>query len=78
MLSRDLRGGSGPIRRIFAQWAAVRAWAAGVGHSGVPFVENDLACPVPRPAQVFGIGLNYRSHAAETGLPANDSDQPRA
>jgi len=62
------RFGSDP-QAIFAQWAAVRAWAAGVGHSGVPFVENDLACPVPRPAQVFGIGLNYRSHAAEAGLP---------
>ena len=62
------RFGSDP-QGIFAQWAAVRAWAAGVGHSGVPFVENDLACPVPRPAQVFGIGLNYRSHAAEAGLP---------
>src|SRR5829696_7937723 len=24
--------------------------------------------PVPRPAKVFGIGLNYRSHAAESNL----------
>ena len=25
-------------------------------------------CPSPSPRQVFGIGLNYRSHAEETGL----------
>ncbi len=62
------RFGSDP-QGIFAQWAAVCAWAAGVGDTGVPFVENDLMCPAPRPTQVFGIGLNYRSHAAEAGLP---------
>lgn len=27
-----------------------------------------LGPPVPRPRQVFGIGLNYRTHAAETGM----------
>lgn len=26
-----------------------------------------LAAPVPRPAKIIGIGLNYRDHAAETG-----------
>lgn len=26
-----------------------------------------LGAPVPRPRQVFGIGLNYRDHASETG-----------
>lgn len=28
-----------------------------------------LGCPVPRPRQVFAIGLNYRDHAAEMGSP---------
>ncbi len=27
-----------------------------------------LLAPVPRPRAIFGIGLNYRDHAAETGL----------
>jgi 2,4-diketo-3-deoxy-L-fuconate hydrolase len=27
-----------------------------------------LGPPVPRPGQVFGIGLNYRDHAGETGM----------
>jgi 2-keto-4-pentenoate hydratase/2-oxohepta-3-ene-1,7-dioic acid hydratase in catechol pathway len=31
--------------------------------------ESRLRCPVPRPRQVFAIGLNYRSHAEESGLP---------
>jgi len=29
--------------------------------------DTVLDAPVPRPRQVFGIGLNYRDHAAETG-----------
>lgn len=31
------------------------------------FAETDLLSPAPRPTQVFGIGLNYRDHAGETG-----------
>jgi 2-keto-4-pentenoate hydratase/2-oxohepta-3-ene-1,7-dioic acid hydratase in catechol pathway len=31
-------------------------------------VEADLRCPVPVPRQVFAIGLNYRSHAEESGM----------
>ena len=33
-----------------------------------PLVESDLGCPVPEPRQVFAIGLNYRSHAEESGM----------
>lgn len=33
-----------------------------------PLAEVVLGPPVPAPRQVFGIGLNYRSHAAESGL----------
>jgi len=32
-----------------------------------PLVESLLTCPVPRPSQVFAIGLNYRAHIEETG-----------
>jgi len=31
-------------------------------------VGAELGPPVPRPSQVFGIGLNYRDHAAEGGM----------
>lgn len=33
-----------------------------------PVEAARLGAPVPMPRQVFAIGLNYRSHAAETGL----------
>jgi 2-keto-4-pentenoate hydratase/2-oxohepta-3-ene-1,7-dioic acid hydratase in catechol pathway len=33
-----------------------------------PYTTADLLPPVPRPSQVFGIGLNYADHAAESKL----------
>jgi 2-keto-4-pentenoate hydratase/2-oxohepta-3-ene-1,7-dioic acid hydratase in catechol pathway len=38
----------------------------------MPIADADLESPVPRPTQVFGIGLNYKDHAAEAGLPIPD------
>lgn len=32
-----------------------------------------LRAPVPRPGKVFGIGLNYRSHAAESSMDVPDN-----
>jgi len=34
--------------------------------------EATLGPPVPNPAQVFGVGLNYRNHAAEGGMDVPD------
>ena len=34
-----------------------------------PLEPGALGAPVPSPRQVFGIGLNYRDHAEETGAP---------
>lgn len=49
---------------------ALRDWAAGLGPGAAeaPLDETRLGPPVPRPAKVFGIGLNYRAHAVEAGL----------
>jgi glyoxalase/bleomycin resistance protein/dioxygenase superfamily protein len=33
-----------------------------------PFRLDELGPPAPRPAQVFAVGANYRSHADEGGL----------
>jgi 2-keto-4-pentenoate hydratase/2-oxohepta-3-ene-1,7-dioic acid hydratase in catechol pathway len=37
---------------------------------GVPAAEVRLLPPVPDPGKIVGIGLNYRSHAEETGREA--------
>jgi 2-keto-4-pentenoate hydratase/2-oxohepta-3-ene-1,7-dioic acid hydratase in catechol pathway len=39
-----------------------------------PLAEVDLLAPVPRPGAILAIGLNYATHAAETG--AEPPEQP--
>jgi 2-keto-4-pentenoate hydratase/2-oxohepta-3-ene-1,7-dioic acid hydratase in catechol pathway len=58
---------------LYADWQALREWARGVDAAAArPYAATDLGPPAPRPAQVFGIGLNYRDHAAEAGMPLPD------
>jgi 2-keto-4-pentenoate hydratase/2-oxohepta-3-ene-1,7-dioic acid hydratase in catechol pathway len=35
----------------------------------LPAARVRLLAPLPRPGKIFGIGFNYREHAAETGNP---------
>ena len=35
--------------------------------------EATLDAPIPRPAKIFGIGLNYRKHAEESGMELGDN-----
>jgi 2-keto-4-pentenoate hydratase/2-oxohepta-3-ene-1,7-dioic acid hydratase in catechol pathway len=65
----DGKWGSDP-QAIYADWDAFAAWAAAVPAGGVAFDRATLGAPVPRPAQVFAIGINYAEHAAESGYPA--------
>jgi 2,4-didehydro-3-deoxy-L-rhamnonate hydrolase len=53
---------------LYDEWDAFRDFAATVTVGTGPLVEADLRNPVPRPRQVFAIGLNYRSHAEESGM----------
>ncbi len=54
---------------LLERWTEFRDWAASANPSGtIPVASADLLAPVPRPRQVFGIGMNYREHADETGL----------
>jgi 2-keto-4-pentenoate hydratase/2-oxohepta-3-ene-1,7-dioic acid hydratase in catechol pathway len=54
---------------VFARWDEFTAWAGGLRDPLVEaFDPGGLGAPVPRPAQVFAIGLNYADHAAEGGL----------
>jgi 2-keto-4-pentenoate hydratase/2-oxohepta-3-ene-1,7-dioic acid hydratase in catechol pathway len=45
------------------------ALAFQAGLSGGLFVEGELVAPVPNPGKVICIGLNYRDHAEESGVP---------
>ena len=52
---------------LYGQWDEFREFAATVTTPTGPLVEATLRNPVPLPRQVFAIGLNYRSHAEESG-----------
>jgi 2,4-diketo-3-deoxy-L-fuconate hydrolase len=54
---------------LFAHWDEFHDWA--VAHGGRPDMEVDdvdLGPPVPRPGQVFAIGLNYAAHVNESKM----------
>jgi 2-keto-4-pentenoate hydratase/2-oxohepta-3-ene-1,7-dioic acid hydratase in catechol pathway len=56
------------VQEAFARWDDLRTWADGTSLSPTgPIPEQGVGSPAPRPPQVFAIGLNYRSHAAEGG-----------
>ena len=62
------RFGPDPMR-VYGDWPAFCEFAGTAKLDGTSHLrEADLRCPVPRPRQVFAIGLNYRSHAEESGL----------
>ncbi len=60
---------------VFGRWGEFLRWASGLDLTdvaGEAFDPAALGPPVPRPRQVFAIGLNYREHARETGAPIPD------
>jgi 2-keto-4-pentenoate hydratase/2-oxohepta-3-ene-1,7-dioic acid hydratase in catechol pathway len=57
---------------VYDGWSEFVEFATGVTAGSGPLVEADLRCPVSAPRQVFAIGLNYRSHAAESGMAVPD------
>jgi len=62
----DGRFDSDPIK-AFSRWDEVRAFASTITSGGTTVSNSALDAPSPWPRQVFGIGLNYRSHAEEGG-----------
>ena len=52
---------------VYDEWDALVEWAGGA-HGGAPLDPTLLGPPVPRPRQVFALGLNYAMHAHEAGL----------
>lgn len=51
----------------YERFEEFRDWAAGIDQPTETFSSGLAGPPVPAPRQVFGIGLNYREHAAESG-----------
>ncbi|QMU69742.1 fumarylacetoacetate hydrolase family protein [Streptacidiphilus sp. P02-A3a] len=77
----DVAGASGgrfgpDPQAAFADWDAFARWAQEYLAAAPDDPATSLdpgagavrGAPVPRPAQVFAIGLNYRDHVAEAGL----------
>ncbi len=63
------------MREIYDDWSAFREWAISTDLAALdctPFDDADLGAPVPEPRQVFGVGLNYLEHAAESGMGLPD------
>jgi 2,4-diketo-3-deoxy-L-fuconate hydrolase len=69
-VARASNGRFGPDPQSgYDQWAEFTAWAAAGGDwAAEPFDVALLDAPSPTPRQSFGVGLNYRDHAAESGL----------
>src|SRR4051812_42281312 len=51
---------------IYARWDEFTGWTP--PDAFAPFDATQLGPPVPRPRQVFALGLNYALHAQEAGL----------
>jgi len=66
------RGAVSPqLPKIFNSWDHALPIIAAIDPAlAEPFELEDLQSPSPAPRQVFGIGLNYHAHAAETGRSA--------
>ncbi|UXA05905.1 fumarylacetoacetate hydrolase family protein [Mycobacterium sp. SMC-2] len=65
---------SGSFQEAFERWDDFRSWADDLGDiAGEEFEAADLGAPVGTPRQIFAIGLNYRGHAAETGIDIPDT-----
>jgi 2-keto-4-pentenoate hydratase/2-oxohepta-3-ene-1,7-dioic acid hydratase in catechol pathway len=62
-------GAFGPsVQNIFECWELFLRWATRIDAGGaLPLDDAQLGSPVPRPAQVFAIGLNYKTHVEEGG-----------
>lgn len=55
---------------VYTDWAEFQDWArAAALPAAVEWSSSELEAAVPRPPQVFAIGLNYSDHAKESNLP---------
>ncbi|MGW9264112.1 fumarylacetoacetate hydrolase family protein [Gordonia terrae] len=65
---------SSDIQSVYGRWAEFADWASGADLSSTtPLSLAELGAPVPRPGQIFAVGLNYADHAAEADIPHPDT-----
>jgi 2,4-didehydro-3-deoxy-L-rhamnonate hydrolase len=57
---------------VYQRWAEFAAWAPSAQGDAEPYDPGRLGAPSPAPRQSFGIGLNYREHADESGFGVPD------
>lgn len=72
LAGEQVRPLSGPLANSCEQLDALAKVHAGVSRpqgAAHPLTEVELLAPVPRPGKVICVGLNYRDHAAESGMP---------
>ena len=69
-IANATKGALGPsLASIFECWDDFLIAAKEIDTTGGRDISpEELGSPAPMPRQVFAIGLNYRSHAAETGI----------
>ncbi|HEY6791028.1 MAG TPA: fumarylacetoacetate hydrolase family protein [Trebonia sp.] len=62
---------------VYPRWREFTEWAASASlPDPQPFAPESLGSPSPAPRQVYGIGLNYSDHAAESGFARPDTSPP--
>jgi 2,4-didehydro-3-deoxy-L-rhamnonate hydrolase len=62
---------------IYQRWPEFTEWAASAElPAPAPYRAESLGSPSPAPRQVFGIGLNYSEHAAESGFAKPETAPP--
>jgi 2-keto-4-pentenoate hydratase/2-oxohepta-3-ene-1,7-dioic acid hydratase in catechol pathway len=62
---------------VYPRWDEFSAWAATAMLPGPSaFEPSSLGSPSPAPRQVYGIGMNYRAHADESGFGRPETHAP--
>jgi 2,4-didehydro-3-deoxy-L-rhamnonate hydrolase len=62
---------------IYERWPEFTQWAATADlQAAAAYEPESLGSPSPAPRQVFGIGLNYADHVAESGFARPDTAPP--